>query len=80
MGIIHPGRIDVRNEESIFANLEHSVCSETAAVTVVVIIIGSGDQIPESHTILWRGQGKANEFYKMNSIKESKTSTHLPRV
>lgn len=39
-------------------------------VVVVVVLVGisssssSGDQFPESHTIIWKGQRKANEFYK----------------
>lgn len=42
-------------------------------VVVVVVVLGgisssssssSSDQFPESHTIIWKGQRKANEFYK----------------
>lgn len=59
--------IDVRNQENILLTCEHSVCSEMAlcfVVVVVIIIIGGGDQFSESHSIIWKGQSKSNEFYK----------------
>lgn len=33
-------------------------------ITVVAVVAGSGDPCPELHTIIWKGEGKANEFYK----------------
>lgn len=43
-------------------------------ITVVAVVAGSGDPCPELHTIIWKGEGR-----QMNSIKESKNSTHLSR-
>ena len=50
----------------------------TVIVIIVLLIIGSGDQFPKSHTIVWKGRGKANQFYK--GEQELYPSVHRPRV
>lgn len=39
-------------------------CDCVIVIVIIIIIIGNGDQFSESHSIIWKGQSKSNEFYK----------------
>ena len=45
-------------------------------ITIIIIITGSGNQFPELHTIIWKGQGKANKFCK----REQDLYPSVPRI
>lgn len=47
-----------------------------AVIITIIIIIGSGNQFPELHTIIWKGQGKANKFCK----REQDLYPSVPRI